>query len=417
MARSARVGQVAAAVCGLLLFGLSIPAAQATSTKSAVHFSPGAPDLGDPLTPGLGNGGYKVSHYDIDLHYEPSTGVLTGDTVVEAVATQNLSRFDLDFALPAKSVTVNGSAAKFTTVPGPKYSYSADLVVTPSAGIRTGTTMQIEVTYRAKPGRVKYGGYSDWHETPTGIESLDEPSAASEWWFPGNDYPSDKATYDVTVTVPKGHTVVTNGTLVSRSVLGSDVTEHWHTGAPMASYLAVMMIGRYDVVKGTVLGHVPSYTAYESGGGVLMARARRDVSQTPDVLAFLQSTWGRYPFSSAGGIVWRYLFPTAFETQGRPTYAMGMWENNAHDIWAVVHENAHQWFGDSVTASRWRHFWLAEGFATYSEWVWSKAQGEGQRSSCSCRSTGATRRTTRSGRRPSRSPTTPLSSSSMSEVP
>ncbi len=328
MARSARVGQVAAAVCGLLVVGLSIPAAQATSTKSVVHFSPGAPDLGDRLTPGLGNGGYTVSHYDIDLHYEPSTGVLTGDTVVEAVATQNLSRFDLDFALPAKSVTVNGSAAKFTTVPGPKYSYSADLVVTPSAGIRTGTTMQIEVTYRAKPGRVKYGGYSDWHETPTGIESLDEPSAASEWWFPGNDYPSDKATYDVTVTVPKGHTVVTNGTLVSRSVLGSDVTEHWQTGAPMASYLAVMMIGRYDVVKGTVLGHVPSYTAYESGGGVLMARARRDVSQTPDVLAFLQSTWGRYPFSSAGGIVWRYLFPAAFETQGRPTYAMGMWENN-----------------------------------------------------------------------------------------
>jgi aminopeptidase N len=375
-----RLGRVGLALLGCTLAAtaaLVVPASAHSGNPDAVHFRPGSEDLGDPLAPGLGNGGYLVDNYDITLHYAPAAGMLVGDTIITAKATENLSRFDLDFALPATSVTVNGVAATSKTVPGPPYSYSSDLRVTPAAGIRAGSALRIEVTYAAKPGSVKLAHESSWQVTPTGIACWNEPIAASEWWYPGNDYPSDKATYDVTVTVPKAYTVVTNGTLAGRSVHGADATEHWHSDNPMASYLAGLFIGKYDVVRGTALGDVPTYTAYESGGGAIMQRARRDVSQTPQVLQFLQSKWGAFPFASAGGVVYRYLYPTAFEMQNRPIYASGLWENDAHDMWAVVHENAHQWFGDSVTASRWRHFWLAEGFATYSEWLWSQATGEG----------------------------------------
>ena len=194
---------------------------------------------------------------------------------------------------------------------------------------------------------------------------------------PGNDYPTDKATYDVTVTAPSRDTVISNGRRVSMTRHGSSTTTHWRMNQPMATYLSFLAIGRYQVVRTTSPGDVPTTIAYERGGGALVARARRAVAQTPAVLAFLRRHWGPYPFSAAGGIVTTSPGSGAFESQSRPNYESGLWHNQDNGLWAVVHENAHQWFGDSVTAANWEQFWLAEGFAMYSEWLWSQFQREG----------------------------------------
>jgi aminopeptidase N len=205
----------------------------------------------------------------------------------------------------------------------------------------------------------------------------DEPYAAALWWYPGNDYPSDKATYDIAVTTPRAVTAVTNGILLSRTVHGTDATAHWRSTAPIASHLTVLAIGHYDVEQGSVLNGVPAYYAYETGLGVLTDRARKDIRRTPEVLSFLQSQWGPYPFAAAGAVVVGFPFPSALETQTRPVYESGLWQNQVDNVWAVVHENAHMWFGDSVTMASWRDIWLAEGFATYSEWAWSQAHDQG----------------------------------------
>jgi aminopeptidase N len=342
-----------------------------------VRFHPGAKSLHDPLVPGLGNGGYLVDHYDIRLTYLPATKILTGRTVIRARLTQNLSRFDLDFALPARSVRVDGRPAAFTSEDGPLFSYDRELIVTPPHGLRAGRPMTVAVRYAADPAKATIDGYSDWVATATGIMCWDEPTAAAEWWYPGNDYPSDKATYDVRITTPRAVTAVSNGRLISRRVRGGTVTAHWRTAAPMASYLTVLAIGHYSVVRGSALGSIPTYYAYEGRGGAETLRARRDLARTPQVLRFLQSQWGPYPFHSAGALVVGYPFPSALETQTRPTYEVGLWEDAPHNMWAIVHENAHQWFGDSATMRRWNDIWLAEGFATYSEWVWSQAHHDG----------------------------------------
>jgi hypothetical protein len=84
--------------------------APATVANASSPFTAGAPGAGDPYFPDMGNGGYDVGHYDLGLAYDPATKVLNGKAVISATATQNLSRFDLDFLGPLtiSTLTVDG---------------------------------------------------------------------------------------------------------------------------------------------------------------------------------------------------------------------------------------------------------------------------------------------------------------------
>ena len=364
-----RSGRLAA----LCLASTLVAAAASATGSTEPRFEPGGVDVGDYLVKGYGNGGYDVAHYAIELRYRPATGVLSGTTTIRARATQDLSRFDLDFALPVRDVTVDGARADFALKaragePG------RELVVTPATGIADGDRMTVAVAYPAKPAEAKVSGYTGWNETETGVNVWNEPTDASQWWFPGNDHPSDLAAYDVTVTTPDRLKTLTNGRRISRVLHDGLVTSHWRSG-PMSTHLTFLAIGDYTVERGRVAG-LPAWYAFERGGGVYVDRAVADVRRTPGVIRFLSRPFGPYPLGSAG-VVSRTPHATSYETQTRPQYTALMWQYNAHNMWVVVHELAHQWFGDSVTIRRWRHIWLAEGFATYAEWLWSGAHGTG----------------------------------------
>jgi hypothetical protein len=94
----------------------------------------------------------------------------------------------------------------------------------------------------------------------------------------------------------------------------------------------------------------------------------------PGILAFESATFGRYPFNAAGGVVDAVPVGFALENQTRPTYSPFFFGGGPNDF-VLVHELAHQWFGDSLAVRRWQHIWLNEGFATYAEWLWSEHQG------------------------------------------
>ena len=102
------------------------------------------------------------------------------------------------------------------------------------------------------------------------------------------------------------------------------------------------------------------------------------LARQPEIIGFLSGYFGRYPWRDAGGIVDDVQgLGFALETQTRPIYAFDFFTDPVSGDAVVVHELAHQWYGDSLTLRRWRDIWLNEGFATYAEWLWSEAEGLG----------------------------------------
>ena len=97
-----------------------------------------------------------------------------------------------------------------------------------------------------------------------------------------------------------------------------------------------------------------------------------------EILDFEEDVFGRYPFHAAGGIVDdTSAINFALENQTRPIYAKGFFNDPLQADSVVVHELAHQWYGDSLAVARWQYIWLNEGFATYAEWLWSEREGLG----------------------------------------
>lgn len=344
----------------------------ATILPAAVAFAAsgsGAPGIGDPYYPEYGNGGYDVSHYGIDVGFDPDTELLTGTTTIDATATQDLSRFNLDFVLHAQRVTVNGR---------PAHSRASDpheLTVRPAQPIARGQHMTVVVEYAGVPSKVPVDGISPWVTTADGAVAVGEPEI-SAWWFPGNDHPRDKATYAVKVTVPGGLEAIGNGRLASHTSRGGEEVWRWRERQPMATYLAFMAIGQFDIFKGTTARGTPWLTAVASNGGPEGEFARADLARTPEVISWLSRQWGPYPFDSIGGVAPKADFGFALENQTRPVYTRGFWRNGSN-IYVVVHENAHEWYGDSVSVRNWRDIWLNEGFASFAEWLWSEQHGDG----------------------------------------
>jgi aminopeptidase N len=335
--------------------------------------APGASGIGDPYFPDYGNGGYDVEHYDIRIHYEPTTDHVIGTTSILAKATQDLSSFNLDFALHVDSVLVNNEPAHF------EQTGAHELVIEPSAALYAGDSLLVVVRYEDTPSEVKVGDIrTGWVRTADGANVLGEPEVA--WWFfPSNDHPLDKATFDVSVLVPEDVEAISNGVLVSHYQTPSGLFEwKWHSSRPQHTYLAFLAIGQYELEESYTTSGMAVLNAYSSALGEDLAGARVSVGRTPEIIDWEESMFGPYPFEAIGGVV---LPPDgeqgfALETQTRPVYAQGFFSGGA-DAYVVVHENAHQWYGDSVGVAKWSDVWLNEGFATYAEWLWSEREHEG----------------------------------------
>jgi aminopeptidase N len=329
----------------------------------AVALPVGAADVGDAYTPGAGNGGYDVGHYALDLRYDPDRGRLDGHAVVTATATEALSRFNLDFgALTVGALTVDGRTAAWRLD-------GRELVVTPARGLAAGQRFTVDVRYGGVPGTGPDAAQIDtgFLRGKSGAVALDEPTGAGQW-FPVNDHPRDKATYDFAVTVPAGWTAVANGSPAGHT----GGTWRWRVSQPMASYLATVAIGKFRVTTSTADGRSVVSAVAES----LPARVDAAVARTPEIVAFLESTFGPYPFDSVGGIVPdEQRLNYSLETQTRPTYSPKIFKDGETTI--IAHELAHQWFGDSVSLHDWRDIWLNEGFATYAQWLWDEHEGRG----------------------------------------
>ncbi|MFG1607554.1 M1 family metallopeptidase [Actinoplanes sp. NPDC049265] len=345
----------------------------ATPAYAAPAGHPGAPGLGDPYFPLDGNGGYDARHYDLAVRYAPETDVLTGVATIRARATESLTSFNLDFdGMTIRAITVDGRPATWSRA-------GQELTVTPRRTLRRGGTFVTRVSYDGVPKKIVDPDLGDGgaFTTDDGVVILGEPDVAAAW-FPSNDHPLDKASFSIRLTVPAGTEAISNGTLAGRATRSGWTTWAWEQPEPMATYLASAVVGQFDLTTYRKNGLFFLDAIDPKLSPELAANARATFAREPEFIQFMSGVFGPYPFKAAGGLVdstgeWGY----ALENQGRPIYTPGDFSTREAGDSVVVHELAHQWFGDSVALGRWSDIWLNEGFASYAEWLWSEHEGLG----------------------------------------
>jgi aminopeptidase N len=333
------------------------PANQAVPGAGALRHALSHP-VEDPYYPDTSNPEFDALHYGLSLAWDPRARRLTGTaTVVFRVAkSRSLVRLDLSSALSVGTLTLDGRAVD--------HSHHSDSLWIRVGKLRVRSRHTLLIAYEGTPRltaapseRSDQREGLGWSIAPNGtVYTFQEPYGAFTW-FPVNDHPSDKALYDITIRSPRGWRGVSNGQLVSSVVASDQTIDRWHLDSPAASYLTTVAIGPYSQTRLRGPHGLPVSLWWMPADETLVGRLRR---QTVAALNWLDRHLGRYPFSSAGVVL--VGGASAMETQTMVTMSAGAL--NRPDA-VVLHELAHQWYGDAVTPVSWLGLWLNEGFAMY----------------------------------------------------
>ncbi|MDV6374848.1 M1 family metallopeptidase [Deinococcus arenicola] len=381
MALSRCVGTVGALLVFALLTGAQ---ARTGAPQTAVPTLPPptiitAQPIGDTIYPALGQAGLDVLNYDLDLFVDrPGTSELRGTAVLTLTATQPLPALSLDFLGPqVLEVLWNG-----LSVPYRQDQMAGKLTFNPPQPLLPG--MRAEVTVRFA-GRVGVRPDPDlpldvgWQAVPAQGErvganfTLSEPDG-TRTFLPVNDHPSDPATFTTRVTVPAGYTAAASGMQQSEvAAPNGGRTFTFVQAEPIPTYALAIHVNRFERLDS------PAIPVGVGGAAVIRrdyfpvgipVETRDAYASTNEILGVLSDWFGPFPFSAYGSAIVTPRIP-ALETATLSTMPV-----TSSSVCVLVHETAHQWFGDRLTLADWSEVWLNEGFATYAELLWAQSQGE-----------------------------------------
>jgi len=318
---------------------------------------------------------------DIELVPEYSGSTVTavrvqGSSTIEAEPTGNgLTTFTVDLRSNMTVNSVTGNVSGWSRV-------GDTVVITLNRAYDAGEPFQVTVAYQGYPQTGGFGAFKWWIRNGNlVVASLSEPYFARYWW-PCKDSLNDKATMRMHATVPGSMTAVSNGVLEGTDALsGGRVRYRWHESYPMVAYLASLAATNYqrydlqysfDDGSGPRNMPVPCYLYpdhWDSGAGQPVAAWKTGCDEIPTMLTTLGGRYGLYPFLDEKYGIAEYGGTGGYTAnmEHQTCTSMAKVDNNS-DI--VLHELAHQWWGDDVTCETWYDIWLNEGFATYSETVY-----------------------------------------------
>ncbi len=325
------------------------------SEDEKAELSPVSTPVEDSVYPDIGDSGVDALHYGLDLAWQPTKRRLDGTATISLRATGDADHLQLDLGprLKPRSVTLDGAEVPFEH-PG------KNLVV--GAPVTADQEYELVVTYRGRPGPVpaptRRGDFTTVGLTVTnsgGLWTMQEPYGAFSW-YPVNDQPADKALYDFTITTDAPYTGVANGELVSTDTKDGRTTTQWHLDSPASSYLTTLAIGDYQHSNGRTSSGLTVDYWYSRGAPKILKSLRR----APRAIDWLEQKLGPYPFSTLGLVV--TPSQSAMETQTMVTLGTSDYVLSEP---VIMHEIAHQWYGDLVSPSDWRDVWLNEGMTMY----------------------------------------------------
>lgn len=310
---------------------------------------------------------YDARHYVLDLRPDPATATLFGRVIVRAtVESGPLSVFELDF--DSDSMLVDSVLSGALPVP---WTHTADkLQVNLERPYFAGEPIEVAVRYHGRPEKGAFNGpfTFDFRNGQPLIWTLSEPFGARSWW-PCKDVPDDKAdSVDVRVTVPAGMKTAGNGLRLSATDDGTWSITHWRERHPIATYLVFFTSHAYTTYSDWFV-HSPTdsmeiaFFMYPDQVGMFYGVN----AKVKDMLAALTARFGPYPFLSEKYGHAQFTFNGGMEHQ--TCTSIGVFSE-----FVVVHELAHQWFGNGTTLKNFHDIWLNEGFATYGEALWAEAK-------------------------------------------
>jgi aminopeptidase N len=339
------------------------PSASAATPASAV---PGDGGIEDPYYPGKSNPEIDTLHDNLALRWDGT--ILTGTAKIRFATTRDTDRVRLDLirSLHVRSVRLDGAAID--------YARRGIGLVMSTGSLTEGESHTLRIHYSGLPHTVKapthrgdFGEGLGWTLDSDGnVYTFQEPYGAYSW-YPVNDHPSDKATYDAQITVPTGDTAVFNGTLVGEQRAAKSTTFRWHLSSPVASYLTTIAIGPYTAYSDTMSdGTTATYWLLPRDASIINSLK----SQSADAFDWLEDHAGPYPFDTFSTVVTGG--DSAMETQTIVTLSRQAFDRPDA---VIEHEMAHQWFGDAITPRDWQGLWLSEGWAMWMQQAYEVYRG------------------------------------------
>ncbi len=317
----------------------------------------------------LGDSNIDAKYYKLDIEVNPSAENIFGcTTIIFSSKTNNLSTINIDLSsvLTVDSITNNKSRLQ--------YSHSSNVIsIVLSKTLMLNENYEIMIYYHGQPQHsqsIGFGSFTFKTNLKTGkpwIYTLSEPYGTSDW-FPCKDTPADKVdSCDIWVTVPMGLTVASNGILDGPYLVpGNKLIFKWKERYPIAQYLISLAIADYVNYK--------SYFKYSETDSmlvdnyVLQGYFQNSIKEELDVaisgLEIFTELYGEYPFIKEKYGQAQFDWGGGMEHQTITSLTL---HEGRFNEGTIVHELAHQWFGDKLTCSTWNDIWLNESFATYSE--------------------------------------------------
>ncbi|WP_018351678.1 M1 family metallopeptidase [Longispora albida] len=319
--------------------------------------------VADTLYPAKGNAQLDVLHYALDLAWAPETKTFTGKATLRIRPVADAAEIKLDFAAyTVDEVAVDGKVSAGTV--------AQEKLVVPS-GVKKDQPVTLTVKYHGTPKTVpmpsKRGDAEGLGLTVTDdseLWTMQEPYGAFTW-YPANDFPSDKALYDISVTAPAGWAGIASGTPAGQS----GDTYKYTTTDPVASYLTTLVVGKYTKVTDTGPHGIPLTYWYRAGKN---DEVLPWLKKSPKQLEWLEARFGPYPFPSGGVVI--VPSESGMETQQMITLGDHLEipadKREAAFDGNLLHEYGHHWFGNSVTTSTWTDLWLNEGWTMYVQYLY-----------------------------------------------
>ncbi len=326
---------------------------------------------------------YDVLHYSLDIQIDEQRQTVGGTASIRMVPLNNLNTVVIDASrmMISSAQIVQGeglaSQAEFST-DGDKLAVSLPRMM------NVADTFTVLVSYSCSPKSGMYfiapdAGYPD---TPFQVWTQGEPEE-NHLWFPCYDYPNDKSTCEMRVTVRERFQAISNGALleVTDNPAEKTKTYHWFCAKPIASYQMSVIVGEYATIREWYKNIPVEYNVPKER----LDDVQRSFSRTVDMMKFFSDKlrfdypWSRYAQTVVADFIWGGMENASATTLNERTLHSQRAHLDVSSDNLVAHELAHQWFGDVLTCRNWSHAWLNEGFASYFTNLWVEHdKGRGQ---------------------------------------